>query len=106
MRLRRPRFTVLRLVSAVAVVGVALMLWAVRSAGLDEDETAGWIFFGSCFVLPLLGIPVLFVLGLQTLPSDPPPPESRTAVLPQLTIGCLMSLIAISAIALALICLG
>jgi hypothetical protein len=88
--------------TAATVAGV--WLWACRFAGLDDDETVACVVFGACFGLPALAVaPALFLLFMKACPSDPPPPESKSTGPPQFTIGCLMSAIAISAIALALI---
>jgi hypothetical protein len=106
MRLTRPRFTVLRLMVAAVIAAVMIWSWARGFAGLDYEESTACVFLGILLGLTAFGISALFVVALKVSPSEPPPPESRSIELPQFTIGCLMSVIAISAIALALICLG
>jgi hypothetical protein len=92
---------------AVIVTVVVVWLWACRFAGLGEDETVACVYLGVCFGLPALAVaPALFVLSMKAFPNDPPPTESRSTGWPQFTIGCLMSVIAISAVVLALIWFG
>ena len=92
----------LRLVVTLEVVAGFAWLWVCRFAGLDEDRATGCVVWGIFFGFPILGITSLSALAINAVPIDLPPHESRRTGLPQFTIGCLMSVVAVAAVAIAL----
>jgi hypothetical protein len=100
MRLSLPRFTLRRMMFGVGVAGVGLWLWACRFAGLDQDETVALVVLRGFFWLMVLAVSTVFILAMNATPSEPLPLNSTNREAPQITIGCLMSILAFATFAL------
>jgi hypothetical protein len=72
--MRPPRFTLRRLMVAVAIVGMLFWIWSLFFWDDSSGFMIGVLLYGLVLLVPIGAVVLLFLfLGMLMVPRDPPP---------------------------------